>query len=45
VTKFDQRDDPARILCPHGSELVHAFGGPEPDVEGILLRAHLALIE
>lgn len=44
VTKFDQRDDVrARILSPHGKPLVHAFGGPEPDVQAVLLEAQEAL--
>jgi hypothetical protein len=44
VTKFDQRSDVrARILCPHGKPLVHAFGGPEPDVQTVLRDAQEAL--
>lgn len=34
VTKFDQHAHRARILCPHGERLVHAFGGqPLTNVE------------
>lgn len=43
VTKFDQAEEPARILCPHGSPLVHAFGGPAPDVQRVLREAQEAL--
>lgn len=45
VTKFDQQETPARILCPHGSPLVHAFGGPPPDVGAILADAREALLQ
>lgn len=45
VTKFDQREEPARILCPHGEPLVHAFGGPEPDVKAVLRETLLAQSE
>jgi hypothetical protein len=43
VTKFDQQATRARILCPHGKPLVHAFGGPEPDIRLVLLEAQGAL--
>ena len=36
-------EEPARILCPHGSPLVHAFGGPAPDVQRVLREAQEAL--
>lgn len=31
ITKFNQQSTPARILCPHGAPLVHAFGDPLPE--------------
>jgi hypothetical protein len=43
VTKFDQRDERARILCPHGEELVHAFGGHELDIDAVLRDAARSL--
>jgi hypothetical protein len=43
VTKFDQQETPARILCPHGKPLVHAFGGPVPELEPVLQAAQEAL--
>jgi hypothetical protein len=43
VTKFDQKEERARILCPYGSPLVHAFGGPGPDVQAVLRDAQEAL--
>ena len=40
VTKYDQRDDVrARILCPKGEPLVHAFGDTEPPIAAIVWRA------
>jgi hypothetical protein len=43
VTKFDQQEERARILCPHGERLVQAFGGPKPDVQAVLRDAQEAL--
>lgn len=43
VTKFDQQKTRARILCPHGSRLVHAFGGPIPDIDLVLNDAQVTL--
>jgi hypothetical protein len=43
VTKFDQQDERARILCPYGEQLVQAFGGPSPDVAAVLRDAQEAL--
>jgi hypothetical protein len=43
VTKFDQQQARARILCPHGRPLVHAFGGPAPDIDAVVRAAQEAL--
>ena len=45
VTKFDQHDDvKARIICPHDSELVHAFSNSNVDTAAIIRDAQEALM-
>ena len=43
VTKFDQQNTRARILCPKGEPLVHAFGDTDPPIAELVKEAQEAL--